>query len=201
MLNQQRTELEKLGYAIISQTGNEIIGVRRKWFWDCFATNLTMVIFVQTIESLTAARIDEDATRMIAQARDVDRSSLPLGFQRGRAIISVYLAGKVESDAQRLCSSPQKLRYATMFFPAAMDQSTGSVHYLRTTPFFGGFYFGKLRYPVQHLLESAKAPNKEPVSIVGIVYEFTIVLSFLCVFCGCLGSISIIILLLAQNWH
>ena len=199
MLNQQRIELEKLGYAIISQTGNEIIGVRRKWFWDCFATNLTMVIFVQTIESLTAARIDEDAARMIARARDVDPSSLPLGFQKGRAIISVYLAGQVEPDAQRLCSSPQKLRYATMFFPAAMDQSTGSVHYLRTTPFLGSFYFGKLRYPVQHILESTNAPGQEPLSIFGIVYEFIIVLSFLCAFCGC--SVGIISLLLALNWH
>jgi hypothetical protein len=199
MLNQQRTELEKLGYAIISQTENEIIGIRRKWFWDCFATNLTMVIFVQTIDSLTAARIDEDATRMIAQARDVDPSSLPLGFQKGRAIISVYLAGRVESDAQRLCTSPQKLRYATMFFPAAIDQSNSSVHYLRSSPFWGSLYFGKLRYPVQRLLESANAPNKEPASIAGIVYAFIIVLSFLCVFFVCLGSI--IFLLLAQNWH
>lgn len=201
MLDQKRPELEKLGYAIISQSENEIIGVRRKWFWDCLATNLTMVIFVQTIESLTAAQINEDATRMIAQARDLDPSPLPLGFQKGRAIISVYFAGKVESDAQLLCSSPQKLRYATMFFPAAVDQSTHNVYYLRTTPFWGSFYYGKLRYPVQRLLESAKAPEREPASISGIIFGLMMLGCILFILFGCAWSVISPILSLILKAH
>ena len=201
MLDQQRAELEKLGYAILSQTDDEIIAVRRKWFWDCIATNLTMVLFVQAVETLTAARIEADAARMIARAKEADPSSLPLGFQHGRAVVLVYLAGRVEPDAQLLCSSSQKMRFSVMFFPAALDQSSGRAYYLRSTPFWGSLYFGKLRYPVQRLLEPAAAPEHEPASVYGIVLGVFMLALFIAVVCGCLGSSLLTLLSTIQNIH
>jgi hypothetical protein len=199
MLDEQRAEMERLGYAIVSQSDSQVVGVRTRWFWDCFATSLTTVIFVRSVEALTAPLVEEEGRRMVAQARDIDPSSLPLGFQKGRAVVAIYVADQVAPDAQRLCNSPQPVRFATLFFPAALERSSGQVHYLRRTPMWGGVYFGKLRYPVQRLIDPANALEKEPISAFGSVLGAVMLLFTAALLCGCGVSLARLLLSLTQS--
>ncbi len=185
----QRTALEKLGYTLAAQSEKDTVAIRRKWYWECLLTNLTFILYVREVDTLTAAMIEADTNRMIAQAPQWDPSSLPRGFQKGRAVIAVYLAGQVAPDAVQLCNKSQKPRFASFFFPAALDRSTNRPYYLHTTPLWGGVYYGKFRYAVQRLIDPANAPEKEPLSIYGLVVEGLMALILLCSFASCIGSL------------
>lgn len=170
MLEQQRAELERLGYSIVEQSEYEVVGVRSKWYWDCFATNMTVVVFVRATGPLHAVHIQSQTEATIARAKQLDPFRLPVGFQHGRAVVPVYLADGLQPDAQYLCASEQPMRYGVQFFPAALDKTTGQAHYLRTTPIWGAVYFAKWRYLVQHLIEPHNAEDREPISKFGTVY-------------------------------
>jgi hypothetical protein len=167
-LRDQRAELERLGYSIVSESDQEIVGVLSKWYWDALATKLTSVVFVRSLPVLTASEIRADAVRMTAAAKGFDPSRLPQGLQKNRAAIAVYLAETVEPDARQICESPQPIRLAALFYPAALESSSGTVLYSGATPLWGGVFYAKLRYVVQRLLEPDAAPAKEPVSAFGV---------------------------------
>jgi hypothetical protein len=165
----RRTELERLGYSIVSKTDDELIGVRSRWCWDGLATKLTSVVFVRSVPILSASEIRADAARLPAAAKDLDPSRLPQGLQKNRVAIAVYIAETVEPDARQICASPQPIRLPSLFYPAAFERSSGTAYYSKATPLWGGVYYAKFRYLVQRLLEPATAPAKEPVSVFGIV--------------------------------
>jgi hypothetical protein len=165
----QRVELVRLGYSIVSETADELVGVRSEWCWDGLATKLISVVFVRSLRILTAAEIGADADRLLAAAKVLDPSRLPRGLQKNRAAIAVYLAETVQPDARQICASPQPPRLAGLFFPAAFELSSATAYYSTATPLWGGVFYARLRYLVQHLLEPATAPAKEPVSVFGIV--------------------------------
>ena len=168
-LDDQRTELERMGYAIVSATESDLVAVRSRRCWDGLATKLTAVVFVRSLPSLTGAEIQADAARMLAAAKDVDPSRLPQGLLKNRAAIAVYLAGTVEPEARQICASPQPVRLPSLFYPATLERSSGTAYYSKATPLWGGVFYAKFRYLVQRLLEPASAAATEPVSLFGVV--------------------------------
>ena len=164
----QRAELERLGYSIVSESDDEVVGVLSKWYWDALVTKLTTVVFVRSLPVLTASDIRADAIRMTAAAKGLDPSRLPQGLQKKRAAIAIYLAETVEPDARQICESTQPIRLAALFYPAAFEFSSRTALYSGATPLWGGVFYAKLRYVVQRLLEPDVAPDKEPVSVFGV---------------------------------
>ena len=169
ILDQYRSELERLGYAIVAESEHEVVGVRSKWYWDLMATNMTSVVFLRATGPLSAENILSETDRMVAYSKEVDPFPLPWGFQHGRSAVAVYIADSVAADAQALCNSPRGGIMPTHYFPAALDRTSGLSYYLRTTPVFGALLYSKVRYPVQRLLDPGSTPERERVSIFGSI--------------------------------
>lgn len=167
-LEAQRTELEQLGYDVVSETDDELIGVRSKWHGDCLATKLTSVALVRRVGVLTTDEIEADRERMRREARSIDPSRLPRGFQKGIAVLPIYLADRVLEDAKQWLTRKPRIRFAFFHVPSAWDGATGESHFVRRTPIWGALYYGKFRFLQRRLLEPGRPPAKEPKSRMGI---------------------------------
>lgn len=181
MLDEQVAELQRLGFEIASRSDDEVVATRRKWYWDCFASSLTVVVFLQATGPLSATHITGEREQLLARAAELDTSPLPLGLQHGRATLHACVADRVEPDAQEQCTTRQPLRFSEFSFPAALDLSTGQAYFLRETAIWGAIYFAKLRFLAARLLEPASAPAREPLSLSGLVLIAFIVGVFLLV--------------------
>ena len=191
--DQQRDELLRLGYSIVSESDHEVVGVRNVWHWDVIATNMTYVVYLRATGPLSRANIESEYRRMIEQARQLDPSRIPRGLQHGRTIVPVYMADSVDQDAVLLLESASPMRFAEQVFPMAFDRSARRAYYLRSTRIWGAAYVPKLRFLAQRLLEPASAPEKEPVSGCGVVITamMVLVLLFSCaLFAGALLLVS-----------
>ncbi|MEO0946964.1 MAG: hypothetical protein AAFY11_02230 [Cyanobacteria bacterium J06641_5] len=188
-LETQLTELDRLGFKIVSRSDNRVIGVRQKWHWDCIATKLTYIIFVRAIDELTRADIDMDRADLLSRAHELDPSILPRGFQKGTAIIAAYVATKVRADAREQCTTKQKRRFAFFYFPTAREASSDTTFYLKETPLWGAIYFGKFRYLAQCLLDPHRAPKQEPISKLGATLSIFLLLWFVILLLGVLGTL------------
>jgi len=167
-LTEQRQVLESMGFRVLEEQADQLVAVRTRWHLECMFTKLTYVVFVRRVGVLSASEIDADRERLAARARSLDPSALPRGFQKGVAVLTVYLAERVEPDARELCARKPRLRFAFFYLPAARDVSAGESFYLHTTPAWGMIYYGKFRHLVRRLLDPAISGG-EPLSISGLV--------------------------------
>ncbi len=181
-LDAQRGVLEELGFDIVSSEPNELIGVAQRWHPDCVMTKLTYVVFVREVPRLTAAMIEEDRVGLEGRARSIDPSRLPKGFQKGVAVLVAYVAGAVDDDARRICSSKPKTRFAFFFLPGALDQSTGEAFYLRETPAWGAIFFSKFRFLMESVLMPPSVAGSWPISVGGAVLGVLMLLLFVASF-------------------
>ena len=169
-LDAQRAELTRLGYQIVSQDGEGIVATRSAWYADAIVSRLRCVVFVRPVAVLDVSTLTQDRAHMLTLARELLPSRLPRWLQKSRAVIAVYLADEVDADARAFCGSPQALGvFESLFYPAALDRSSGASYYWHGTPLWGGVYFGKLRFLVRRLTGPTAEPAREPVSVFGLV--------------------------------
>ncbi len=158
--------LQSIGFHIVETTPHSLVGVQKRFHWDVALTKLTYVVFVREVEEVTAAMIAADRAALSQRASELDPSILPRGLQKGTAVITAYLAGRVTPDAQALCERSPEIRFAFFYLPAVLDRSTNVATYLRSTPMWGGLYFSKLRWLADFALHP-KPASAWPVSAVG----------------------------------
>jgi len=169
-LDAQSAELTRLGYAIVSQGDEGIVATRSAWYLDAIASRLRSVVFVRSVRVLGTSELAQDKERLLAMARELLPSRLPRWLQKSRAVVVVYLADEVDPDARALCEAPQALGpFESLFYPAALDRSSGATYCWKGTPLWGGVYFSKLRFLVRRLTEPTAPPMREPVSVFGVV--------------------------------
>lgn len=181
-LDEPRVALEELGFDILIHEGDELIGVAQRWHPDCVMTKLTYVVFVREVPQLTGAMIEQDRAALEERARGLDPSRLPKGFQKGVAVLSAYVAGRVDDDARRLCTSKPKTRFAFFFLSGALDRSTGEAHFLRETPMWGALFFSKFRFILDRVLTPSATAGSWPVSAGGAVLGVLMLLLFVASF-------------------
>ena len=158
-LDAQRAELTRLGYAIVSQDDEGVVATRSAWYPDAIASRLRCVVFVRPVTVLDVSILTQDRAHMLTVARELLPSVLPRWLQKSRAVVAVYLADAVDPDARAFCESPQALGpFESLFYPAALDRSSGASYYWQGTPLWGGVYFSKLRFLVRRLT----GPTAEP---------------------------------------
>jgi hypothetical protein len=167
MLDEQVAELQRLGFAIESRSDSDVVATRRKWYWDCLVTNLTLVVFLKATEAVYISQITDEADQFLARARELDAGALDL--QHGVAALPVYVADFVDPEVQYFFDSRQWPHWKAMSFPAALDRSTGQAFFRRKRSFWGGMYLAKFRFLAARLLEPASAPAREPVSVFGLL--------------------------------
>ena len=175
MLDEQVAELQRLGFDVVSRSESEVVATRGKWYWDCTFTHLRLVVFLEATGTLRAADIAGREDDRVAQAEALDPRSAFTNLQHGRAILQVYVAERVEPDAQVLCESTRDVRMSVICFPAALDRSTGKAYFRRKGRFWGGIYMVKLRFVAGRLLEPAAAPARAPLSVAGAVLSAVLV--------------------------
>ena len=172
-LSAQRTELDELGYTIVSETDSEIVAVRIKWYWDVVMSGLPFVVLVQSVPTLTKERIRADAGRINAASReliDLAPSKVPsfVASRDRRMVLALWAADTVEPAAAQALGEGVFLEGSGAFFPFALERSSGTLFYWKRSPLWGRVYAGKIRYHARRILDPATAPSKEPLSGCGI---------------------------------
>jgi hypothetical protein len=164
VLDEQVVELERLGFWIESRSENEVVASRRKWYWDCLFTSLTLVVFLKDIDGvLSWSQIEEESEQLLARVREFGVGASER--QHRLATLQFYVA----PELQYLCEPWRARLWLATSFPAALDRSTGRAYYRRKTPFWGGIYSAKYRFLAARLLEPASAPAREPLSLFGLL--------------------------------
>ncbi|MGG6269555.1 hypothetical protein ACQ4M3_33035 [Leptolyngbya sp. AN03gr2] len=166
----QQAELERLDFQILQADQDRIIASRRSFYWECLLTFVNYTVFVQRVRSLSAEMILNDRDRLIPESKQLNQSSIPRGLQSGNAILVVYVADRVEPDAQKLCERQGKLGFAEFYVPAALDLEGNAAFLIQKTPAWGAIYYCKFRYILARLLSPQGTPSQEPRSTLGIVF-------------------------------
>jgi len=165
----QKAELERLDFKILEADHDRIVASRRSFYWECLLTYLNYTIFVQRVNELSLERMMNDRDRLIPESKELNRSRLPRGMQSGNAILVVYIADRVQPDAQNLCERQGKLGFAEFYVPAALDLKQNAAFLIQKTPAWGAIYYSKFRYILARLLSPQGTPNQEPRSTSGLV--------------------------------
>ena len=174
----QRKELEGLGFRIVEETPDSVVGVVKRFHWECVFTAVTYVVFVRQVAELTAALIESDRAELQSRATRLDASALPRGLQKGTAVITAYLADHVTAEARALCETKPKMRFAFFYVPAVLDRSSGVSHFLRSTPAWGALYFSKFRFVIERVLRPGAGGASWPLSIGGAILTLLVLASF-----------------------
>jgi hypothetical protein len=173
-----KARLESLGYDIVSESASEVVAVQKR----AFTRSVPLYAFVCTTGTLSRASIEADLERVVARARELDAPSGPAWLQGGRIVVAVYVANKVDPDAQRLLDSVlvRGIGDKEFVFLAALDRPSGSAHYIRETPSTGGVtifgvpgpisqveagFYARSRHVVQNLIDPANAQERVPVFV------------------------------------
>jgi hypothetical protein len=167
--------LENLGLEIKSSESGQLIAVGTKWHWDCVFTKVTYVVVVRTVSELTPDIIESDRKQLEKEAKNIDPSRLPRGFQKGIAVLVNYVAETVTPEAHAVLEKRPKVKWAYFYVPAAMDLSNGKMSYLKSTPAWGGIYFSKFRHVIKQVLDPDIPKAGWPVSVGGAVLSALLV--------------------------
>jgi hypothetical protein len=176
----RRKVLEELGYHVVAADDQRVVAARQKWYWDCFVTKLTTVVFVKRVERLDVQMMEEDRKRLEQEAKTIDTSLLPRGFQKGTGVFVCYLAGSVDPAVAALVQRKPATRWAYFYFPVVVDLGAqGAGYYCHETPAWGAIYYGKFRFLAERLAAPGTPGRSEPISAAGIVLIVIIVLMLL----------------------
>lgn len=174
----QKQELQNLGFRILQESPDKIIATRKQWYWDCMFTRMSQFIFIQKVDKLTRERIESDRNNLEAEARKIDDSLLPRGFQKGNAVFSLYFADEMDEAAKSFCHSSPAIRFAHFYLPAAYERKSNALYFIQHTPMWGYIFYPKFRYLIRRLLHPQSAPKSEPISLIGICFDLFLILCF-----------------------
>lgn len=167
-LQQRRDELERLGFSIVYQDAQSVIGTRAKWHWDCFFVKLTTVAWVKRVQEVSAQLMLQDRQWLQANGSQLDPSKLPVGMQKGRAATIVYLADRAWDDAKQAAMSSPPIEFGAISLPAIRLVSGESFSFTGT-PLWGAALYPKIKFIVRRLLDPQHPDSKEPLSMIGVV--------------------------------
>lgn len=177
----QQAELKRLGFKTLKiEPGVLIMASGRSFYWDCLLTFMNYTIFVRKVERLSAEVMDSDRTRFQALAKELNPASLPRGLQSGNAVLTVYIANEINTDAQQLCKKTRSISgFAKFYLAGALDTTQNNKYFATKSPLVGMVYYGKFRYLINRLLDPKTAPEKEPLSGSGVFLLAVMALLFL----------------------
>ncbi len=172
----QKQELQNLGFKILQSSPDKIIATRKQWYLDCMFTRMSQFVFIHQVDKLTKQRIETDRQNLEAEARKIDDSLLPRGFQKGNAVFSLYFAEEMDEESKKFCHSSPAVRFAHFYLPAAYEKKTNSLYYLQHSPIWGFLFYPKFRYLIRRLLHPQSAPTSAPISWVGLGFDLFLII-------------------------
>jgi|GEM_PF-1046149 len=176
-LASRKAELQRQGFAILAEGPERVTAGLGRWYWDCGMTKLVYTVFVRRVPVLDETTYFADRVKLEEEAASLDTSALPRGFQKGNAVVVLYLADRVDPEViERIEHKPER-GFAKFHFPVALDLSTGHGAYLQSTPMWGALYYAKFRHLAERLLRPEAPPTKEPLSRAGVAMAILLVAS------------------------
>ena len=176
-LASRKAELERQGFTILAEGPVLVTAGRGRWYWDCAMTKLVYTVFVRRVPVLDETTYFADRVKLEEEAASLDASALPRGFQKGNAVIVLYVADRVDPEVlERIEHKPER-GFAKFHFPVVLDLSTGRGTYLESTPHWGSLYYPKFRHLAERLLHPEAPPTKEPLSGMGVALAILLMTS------------------------
>jgi len=167
-LDERRRELERCGFKTVPAMDG-VLGTRSKFYWDCLFTKMNTVAVVRRVPHLDEARFDALKKALVEEAANLDDSALPRGFQKGSAVVAVFIADHIDDELKaKIATKRTQGGFAKYFFPVLVDARTGESFYFKETPFVGGVYYAKFRWLAGRLARPGGEDVKEPLSHLGL---------------------------------
>jgi len=167
-LTSRATELEAMGFEIIEQDEHHVDAVRSKWMWECLATKMTTIVRVRRVGVVTRKLMLEDQKYMARNAGDLDPSMLPVGIQKSRSMVFLYLADEAAPEALEMARKPPAMDFASFNMFAVLEASGQQTRYSGTR-LWGAAYYPKFQHFVRNLLEPGRHAPGDPLSWSGMV--------------------------------
>jgi hypothetical protein len=151
-------ELRRMGFRIVEEDADHLLAARSHFRWDVMLLRLVTGAWVQRVERLTSERIRADRARSPDLWPALDPSAWPVGIQKGRLFLGLYLAEAVDDDARALLAGPPTSGFGSVEVWAALEGPGEVLHRYPATPTFGVLLF----QAVEHLLDRLRVPPRGP---------------------------------------
>ncbi len=182
-LGPRRAELERQGYRVIEDEPQLLTAVRSRWHWDCVVTKLTLLVRVRRVQRVTVQLMRADRDWLNQHAGDLDPSALPRGFQKGRAVVVIYLADEADDEARALAAQAPTLEFAS-FQMAAILEASGQESWYSSTRLWGAVYYPKFQHAIRRMLDPVSPAGNEPISVLGAVLMLMMLVPLALMCCG-----------------
>jgi hypothetical protein len=108
------------------------------------ATRLHLFTFAVAVPVVT--RVDLEQFTSWAQDFAIEqKGGMPRGAQSGVAVLPALVGDRIEPDAAAWAAAKQRVRFACLTRPVAVDTSRAAAYCFRRTAFLGLVYSGHLR--------------------------------------------------------
>ena len=158
----RKAELERLGFTIVRDQADELVGVRLKFHWDLTMRLLT-VCRVRRVQRLEVDGLNREQDGLEQLAKQTDISVLPRGFQFGWQLIDIWLAESASEEALAYCGDKIGKGFGMSWHPAVVTPDGATF----ASPIWGAAMWPKNKQVIQRV-GSLEGPEDEPIAGLGL---------------------------------
>lgn len=178
----RKAELERLGFTIVRDLADEVVGARVAFHWD-LSFRLLTVCRVRKVGHLDEDGLDKEQDGIEAIAKQTDYTALPRGFQFGWQLLDIWLADSVSDGAKAYCADKVGKGMGVSWHPVVVTPE-GATH---ASPFWGAAMWPKSKHVIQRV-GSLEGPEDAPIAGLGVVLAVLVfwpaMFSIVLVMCG-----------------
>jgi len=161
----RRAELERLGFDILSDDEHTLLAQRHRWHLDLMS-KIGIMVWVQSVDHLTLDRLRDDQATLRGHFKAHDpQPSWPVGLQRARVLLPVYLAEAADPDALAKAAATPSPEFAAFLFPVVITPDDAVWH--EQTPLMGAIFYPLLRWLAGRMARPDDGTPEEPESAAG----------------------------------
>lgn len=159
----RRRALEDQGFICVHHDDQEIVCVRKKFYWLA-AVRISTIVRVRRAGQVDRGELDKALRELIASAGPIDPSVVPRGFQQMRNVLDVVLADNATEDASVFAQNTNRkgLGSASQSVLVLPDGS-----WTTCAPIWGAAYHAWIKHVAQVGATGESTP--EPPATMGIV--------------------------------
>jgi len=161
-LGERKAELEKLGFTVVRDQADELVGVRLKFHWDLTMRLFTVVRIRRTQRLEMPLGSEQDSLEAIAKTTDY--SVTPRGFQFGWQLVDIWLADSASDEALAYVGDKVGKGMGVSWHPAVLTADGTLTH---ASPFWGAAMWPKTQHVIERLAQKSTVEN-EPIAGIGL---------------------------------
>ncbi|HJN75928.1 MAG TPA: hypothetical protein QGF58_18500 [Myxococcota bacterium] len=158
----RRAELERLGFTIVRDLPDEVVGVRMRFHWD-----LTMRLFtvcrLRKVARLERDGLEREQDSIEAIAKKTDTSVLPRGFQFGWQLIDIWLADSASEEVLAFAGDKIGKGFGLSWHPAVVTADGATF----ASPIWGAAMWPKNKHVIERV-GTLEGPDEAPLAGLGL---------------------------------